>query len=262
MAGRPQAYARALLTVVEFLALPAARPPAVATGIDAGGRLERRFERIVSAAPRRPPSRRFVVALLSASLVLMTLGLGSAATPSPELAADRLAAGVAGVVPSADGVAAGVDPAPSDVTDDRSGDAAAASQTYALLSGEIATAVLDDEAAHGSRHRGSVARMVGNSGPDRLTGGAGADLLAGRGGRDRLAGGDGPDLLLGGRGSDVLHGGPGADTIRGGSGDDLIRAWQDGTADLVDCGPGDGDRAVVDPADTTVGCEVVTVREG
>jgi Ca2+-binding RTX toxin-like protein len=82
----------------------------------------------------------------------------------------------------------------------------------------------------------------------------------GRGGRDRLDGRSGDDILSGGRGDDILIGGAGEDTIRGGPGDDVARTWQDGSPDRVDCGAGDGDRAIVDATDTTVACEVVIVR--
>ena len=75
-----------------------------------------------------------------------------------------------------------------------------------------------------------------------------------------IFGGAGADRIDGGAGDDVIIGGRGADAIHGGRGDDRIRTWQDGTADSVDCGPGHGDRAVIDVADTTTGCEVVSRR--
>lgn len=238
LGGRPQAYARTLLAVVELLAQPAAaRPPAVATGIDAGGRLERRFSRIVAADPRRAVPRRVVAGLLGSALVLMTLGIGSAGVPS---------SGAAMPMTAAD------EPTPprskADTSDRAPAATAESSEGFRLLSGRAAGILA---APH---------LKVGDAGRDELRGGRGPDLLVGRGGRDRLAGGRGADILRGGRGDDVLIGGPGPDIIHGGAGNDVVRAWQDGAPDRIDCGAGEGDRAIIDASDTTVGCEVVIVR--
>lgn len=238
LGGRPQAYARTLLAVVEFLAQPTARPPAVATGMDAGGRLERRFARIVAGDQRGAVSRRAVAGLLGSALVLMTLGIGSAGVPTAGQASAPVLTAVDGPIATPtddDTVAAPDGPPPS-------------SAGYALLSAEIATSAAPPPE-----------QTVGGAGRDVLRGGRGPDLLAGRGGRDVLVGGRGVDVLLGGRGDDTLIGGPGADTIRGGPGNDVVRTWQDGTPDDVDCGPGE-DRAIVDATDTTLACEVVIVR--
>jgi hypothetical protein len=236
LGGRPQAYARALLAVVEFLAQPAARPPAVATGIDAGGRLERRFARIVAGEHARAVSRRTVAGLLGIALVLMTLGIGSAGVPAASQASPMTA------------TAANRSGAPTDDVDVSPDAPPASSETYALLSSSAADPAALREPTIGSARR------------DNLTGGRGRDLLAGHGGLDRLDGRRGADVLLGGRGRDILIGGPGADTIRGGPGDDAVKAWQDGSPDHVDCGAGHGDRAIIDATDTVVDCEVVVVR--
>ena len=88
----------------------------------------------------------------------------------------------------------------------------------------------------------------------RLAGDVGTNRLVGTVGGDRIDGGAGKDKLLGRGGRDCLDGGPGRDRVLGGSGDDLIRA-KDGAADIVDCGAGSDDRAIVDKVDTVSGCE-------
>lgn len=234
LGGRPQAYARTLLAVVEFLAQPAMRPPAVATGLDAGGRLERRFARILTGEQRRAVSRRAVVGSLGSALVLMTLGIGSAGVPAGSQAPPSALTAAEGAI---------------DATADASPDVPPASvETYAMLLGRAASPAT------------SPHRMLGAAGRDVLTGARGPDLLVGRAGRDRLDGRRGDDILIGGRGDDILIGGPGADTIRGGPGNDVVRTWQDRSPDRIDCGPGEHDRAIVDATDIAVACEVVVVR--
>ena len=110
--------------------------------------------------------------------------------------------------------------------------------------------------------------MHGRRGNDTLSGGAKGDFLFGDAGNDTLNGGPGNDKLFGGRGgdtlnggegNDVLKGGKGVDTLNGGPGDDLIRSHSDKSVDAIDCGDGDADVAVIDPADTHVNCETVRV---
>jgi len=97
----------------------------------------------------------------------------------------------------------------------------------------------------------------GTAGPDTLTGTAGADTLSGLGAGDTLSGRGGADKLFGGPGGDRLTGGPAADKLLGGPGNDRLQA-RDGVADVVNCGPGSGDLAVVDGSDkVTAGCERV-----
>jgi peptidoglycan/xylan/chitin deacetylase (PgdA/CDA1 family) len=102
-----------------------------------------------------------------------------------------------------------------------------------------------------------AASKRGTAGPDTLTGTAGPDTLAGLGAGDTLRGRGGSDRLLGGPGADRLTGGPAADRLLGGPGNDRLQA-RDGSADVVNCGPGSGDLAVVDSSDrVTASCEQV-----
>jgi hypothetical protein len=104
---------------------------------------------------------------------------------------------------------------------------------------------------------GAAASKRGTAGPDTLTGTAGPDTLSGRGAADTLSGRGGADRLLGGPGGDKLTGGPAADRLLGGPGNDRLLA-RDGAADVVNCGPGPGDTAVVDGSDRVApSCERV-----
>lgn len=104
---------------------------------------------------------------------------------------------------------------------------------------------------------GAAASKRGTAGPDTLTGTAGPDTLTGLGAGDTLSGRGGADKLLGGPGGDKLTGGPAADKLLGGPGADRLQA-RDGSADVVNCGPGSGDLAVVDGSDKVAGnCERV-----
>jgi Ca2+-binding RTX toxin-like protein len=78
--------------------------------------------------------------------------------------------------------------------------------------------------------------VLGGAGPDRVDGGEGADRLRGDGGRDELTGGPGKDELDGGAGSDTIYA-------------------ADGERDLVICGKGKHDLAIVDRRDRRRGCE-------
>ncbi len=74
----PKHYASSLLSAVEFLARPTLRAPAMASEINSGGFLERRFKMIVSTNTNRSNSRRWQLGILVAALVILPLGLASA----------------------------------------------------------------------------------------------------------------------------------------------------------------------------------------
>jgi Tol biopolymer transport system component len=105
---------------------------------------------------------------------------------------------------------------------------------------------------------GSAGRdlLVGTAAGDSLRGLGGNDRLTGFAGRDCLFGGSGVDRLRGGAGNDRLLGGRGRDRIAAGSGNDRVRA-RGQARDTIDCGPGAGDVAIVDPLDQTRRCEQV-----
>ena len=74
---------------------------------------------------------------------------------------------------------------------------------------------------------------------------------------DPIRGGAGRDLIVGGDGGDrAIYGDGGRDRIYGGAGNDLIITIRDKNAsDLVDCGPGASDVALVDREDRVRDCE-------
>lgn len=79
LASKPEAYARSILAMVELVASRTMRPPAVASGIDGGGILERRFEMILSKRRLSLLSRRATAAVLLCSALILPLGLAYAA---------------------------------------------------------------------------------------------------------------------------------------------------------------------------------------
>lgn len=120
-------------------------------------------------------------------------------------------------------------------------------------------------------------RLIGRGGDDRLAGRGGDDCLNGGQGKDRLSGGTGKDKLVGGRGGDRLSGGAGKDVLRGNGGHDRLSggAGKDrllgginrdvlnakgGGRDVVNCGAGNHDLAIVDKRDRVKACEVVHGR--
>ena len=105
--------------------------------------------------------------------------------------------------------------------------------------------------------------VFGQGAGDSIVGGDGDDLLAGRSGDDVVLGSPGEDSISGGFGNDSLNGGPGGDSMFAGFGNDyVVVASSDGARDLVDCGPGVGDRVLADRGDRIEGCEVVEYASG
>jgi hypothetical protein len=100
--------------------------------------------------------------------------------------------------------------------------------------------------------------LYGGAGPDMMLGGLGNDRLYGGAGADIINGGAGRDTLSGGIGNDRILGGLDIDTIRGDAGNDTIDV-RGGGADVVNCGAGLLDVALVDRTDRTTGCERVRV---
>jgi Tol biopolymer transport system component len=100
--------------------------------------------------------------------------------------------------------------------------------------------------------------IFGLGGNDTVDGRTNNDCVVGGSGNDQLRGGVGNDELVGDDGTDTLALGDGVDTASGGAGNDRITA-RDGAADLVDCGAGAADIAIVDNLDSVVNCETVRV---
>ena len=95
---------------------------------------------------------------------------------------------------------------------------------------------------------------IGTDGSDFILGTKGSDQLLGMGGSDRINGRAGTDTLLGGPGGDLLTDGPfregAVDVLAGGDGNDLLYANNHPAArDIVGCGAGRHDIAIVDPQD-------------
>jgi len=72
---KPRSYANSLLTAVECLACPVLRPPAMASEINSGGFLERRFKMIISKTPSRVSSRWLQACVLLCAMVVLPLGM-------------------------------------------------------------------------------------------------------------------------------------------------------------------------------------------
>jgi len=71
-------YAESLLTAIECLARPLFPLPAMASEINSGGYLERRFKSIISGTPIRTPSTWLTACVLLCAIVVLPLGLVSA----------------------------------------------------------------------------------------------------------------------------------------------------------------------------------------
>jgi len=82
------------------------------------------------------------------------------------------------------------------------------------------------------------------------------DHLSGTAEGDRIKGLGGDDSLEGRAGRDCLAGGGGVNTYRAGRGNDRVVA-SNRTKELIECGRGKDDRAIVDENDIVAGCEHV-----
>ena len=72
----PQTYANSLLKAVECIVYPVLRPPVMASEINSGGFLKRRFKMIVSGKLKQSNSRWVQTCILLCALVVLSLGLG------------------------------------------------------------------------------------------------------------------------------------------------------------------------------------------
>ncbi|MDP6544919.1 MAG: M56 family metallopeptidase [Phycisphaerae bacterium] len=76
---KPQSYAKSILAAVESLVRPAIRPPAMASEVNSGGFLERRFKMIVSVSKNsRSKSRLLQACVLLCAMIVLPLGVASA----------------------------------------------------------------------------------------------------------------------------------------------------------------------------------------
>jgi beta-lactamase regulating signal transducer with metallopeptidase domain len=75
---KPHSYAESILKAVESLIAPAIRPPAMASEINSGGFLERRFKMIVSNSSKQSKSRWLQACVLLCAVIVLPLGAASA----------------------------------------------------------------------------------------------------------------------------------------------------------------------------------------
>lgn len=90
----PNSYASSLLTVAEFLSTPTVRPPALASRIDSGGFLERRFKMILSTDRPGAMPRWMRGLVLVFTLGVLPLGVAAAQNTDVDAVSKRLAAAV------------------------------------------------------------------------------------------------------------------------------------------------------------------------
>ncbi|MHC4483254.1 MAG: M56 family metallopeptidase [Planctomycetota bacterium] len=75
---KPKFYADSLLSAVEYLACPVLRPPAMASEINSGGFLERRFKMIVSNKSKQSNSHWLQICVLLFAVVVLPFGIAAA----------------------------------------------------------------------------------------------------------------------------------------------------------------------------------------
>jgi beta-lactamase regulating signal transducer with metallopeptidase domain len=88
--GSRHSYANSLLQAVEFLTEQGPRPPAMASEINSGGFLKRRFEMIVSKTPLQASSRWLRLTAVAFAAWLLPLGVAYAQNPDVRAVAERL----------------------------------------------------------------------------------------------------------------------------------------------------------------------------
>ncbi|MHC4942878.1 MAG: M56 family metallopeptidase [Planctomycetota bacterium] len=81
----PRTYANSLLTIVEYIASPLVQPPVLASGINSGRFLERRFRMIVSNTLNRPKSGWVQAWILLCAVIILPLGVAYADSSDEEL---------------------------------------------------------------------------------------------------------------------------------------------------------------------------------
>ena len=91
--------------------------------------------------------------------------------------------------------------------------------------------------------------MSGGLGDDTQIGGSGSDTIYGNRGVDESFGGSGNDKLWALAGADVAL--PGVDTLHGEDGNDTFYT-RDGEPDIIDCGTGTKDNALLDRVDVII----------
>ena len=126
-----------------------------------------------------------------------------------------------------------------------------------VSAGACSNRIVGTRSANRLRGTGGSDLLAGRGGADRIHARGGDDCVKGNRGRDRISGGTGDDVLHGNKGRDVIKGRKGRDRIFGGNHNDILRA-RDGERDLVNCGAGRRDVAIVDARDrATSNCEIV-----
>ena len=88
--GSRHSYANSLLQAVEFLTEQGPRPPAMASEINSGGFLKRRFEMIVSKNQLQKSSRLLRLTAVAFAAWLLPLGVAYAQNPNVRAVAERL----------------------------------------------------------------------------------------------------------------------------------------------------------------------------
>jgi hypothetical protein len=105
--------------------------------------------------------------------------------------------------------------------------------------------------------------VIAGSGADEIKAGDGVnkiqaqwgdDVVRSGAGRDSVRAGDGDDVVRTGADRDFVLLGSGRDTVATGAGNDVVVA-NDGERDVLDCGTGDRDRAIVDAFDSVRRCD-------